>query len=43
MQKKFKHLFKEENRYLIEEIQKEIDKKWEYLLMMEKITNNKEN
>lgn len=43
MQKRFKHLFKEENRYLIEEIQKEIDKKWEYLLMMEKITNNKEN
>ena len=41
-QKRFKHLFKEENKYLIKELQEEIDKKWEYLLMMEKITNTKE-
>ena len=38
-QKRFKHLFKPGNEYLIEELQKEIDKKWEYLLMMEEITN----
>lgn len=38
-QKRFKHLFKEENKYLIEEMQKEVDKKWEYLLMMEEVTN----
>ena len=38
-QKRFKHLFKEENKDLIQEIQKEVDKKWEYLLMMEEVTN----
>lgn len=38
-QKRFKHLFKEGNEHLIEDLQKEIDKKWEYLLMMEEITN----
>ena len=38
-QKRFKHLFKEENKDLIDEIQKEIDKKWDYLLMMEEVTN----
>lgn len=39
-QKRFRHLFKEENKGLIEELQAEIDKKWEYLLKMEEITNN---
>lgn len=38
-QKRFKHLFNEGNEHLIEQLQKEIDKKWEYLLMMEEITN----
>lgn len=41
-QKRFKHLFKEENKHYIDELQKEIDKKWNYLLMMEKITNNED-
>ncbi len=36
-QKRFKHLFKEENKHFIDELQQEIDKKWNYLLMMEKI------
>ena len=39
-QKRFKHLFEDKNKALIDSIQKEVDKKWEYLLMMEKITNN---
>lgn len=39
MQKRFAHMFKEENKWMIEEMQKEIDKKWNYLLLMEEITN----
>ena len=38
-QKRFKHLFTEENRHFIDELQQEINKKWEYLLLMEKTTN----
>ena len=38
-QKRFKHLFKEGNEWMLEEIQKEVDKKWEYLLSMEELTN----
>ena len=38
-QKRFKHMFKEGNEWMIEQFQKEVDKKWEYLLMMEEITN----
>ena len=38
-QKRFKHLFKEGNEWMLEEIQKEVDKKWEYLLHMEELTN----
>ena len=38
-QKRFRHLFKEENKELIKQLQAEIDKKWEYLLKMEEITN----
>ncbi len=30
-QGRFKHLFKKENEYLIDEMQKAVDKKWEYL------------
>lgn len=32
MQGRFKHLFKPENKYLIEEFQKEVDRRWEALL-----------
>lgn len=32
MQGRFKHLFKPENEYLIEEFQKEVDRRWEALL-----------
>lgn len=39
LQKRFKHMFKPGNEWMIEEIQKEVDKKWAYLEMMEKITN----
>lgn len=39
MQKRYRHVFKPGNEWMIEEIQKEVDKKWEYLQMMEKITN----
>ena len=39
-QKRFKHLFKEGNEELIKQIQAEVDRKWEYLLNMEKLTNN---
>lgn len=39
LQKRFRHLFKEENKHLIQDLQEEIDKKWNYLLMMEKATN----
>ena len=38
-QKRFKHLFKPGNEHLIAEIQAEVDKKWEYLLRMEELTN----
>ncbi len=41
-QKRFKHMFKPGNEWMIEALQKEIDEKWEYLLMMEEITNKKE-
>ncbi len=38
MQKRFKHMFKEENRWMIDEMQKEIDAKWEYLLKRESMS-----
>lgn len=38
-QKRFQHLLKEGNEALVEELQKEIDRKWNYLLKMEEITN----
>lgn len=43
LQKRFRHMFKEENRWMIDELQKEIDRKWEYLLLMEQATNNNNN
>ncbi len=39
-QHRFKHLFKPENKWMIDEIQKEVDEKWNYLLMMEEKTAN---
>lgn len=38
-QKRFSHMFKEGNRWMIDSLQEEIDKKWNYLLLMEEITN----
>ncbi|MCX8073999.1 MAG: thiamine pyrophosphate-dependent enzyme [Clostridia bacterium] len=38
-QKRFRHIFNEGNEWMIEEMQKEVDKKWNYLLLMEEITN----
>jgi pyruvate ferredoxin oxidoreductase beta subunit len=32
LQRRFRHLFTEKNRHLIEEIQAEIDRRWERLL-----------
>ena len=40
MQKRFKHLFVPGNEWMIEEIQKEVDKKWEQLIELEKMTNS---
>ena len=38
-QKRFKHLFKEGNEWMIEELQKEVDERWERLLALEEMTN----
>jgi len=35
MQGRFRHLFKEENKWMIEHIQKEVDRRWEKLLKLE--------
>ena len=42
-QKRFKHMFKPGNEWMIEKLQNEIDRKWNYLLMMEEATNKKED
>ena len=39
LQGRFKHLFKAGNEHLIEEIQAEVDYKWERLLKLEELTN----
>ena len=39
-QKRFKHMFKEGNEWMIEEFQKEADRRWEELLMLEEATKN---
>jgi len=41
-QKRFKHMFKEGNEWMIKQFQEEVDKKWEYLLTMEKLTHKEE-
>lgn len=38
-QKRFRHMFKPGNEWMIEEFQKEVDKRWEELLKKEKMTN----
>ena len=39
-QKRFKHLFKPGNEWMIEEFQKEVDRRWEALIELEKMSNN---
>ena len=39
-QKRFKHMFKPGNEWMIEEFQKEVDKRWDELLKLEEITNS---
>ena len=41
-QRRFKHLFKPGNEWMIEELQKEVDERWNRLLELEKITNTAE-
>ena len=41
-QKRFRHMFKEGNEWMIKAFQEEVDKKWNYLLMMEEITNKED-
>ena len=38
-QKRFKHLFKPGNEWMIEKLQKEVDRRWEDLLKLEEISN----
>ena len=38
-QRRFKHLFKPGNEWMIEEFQKEVDKRWEALLKLEEMSN----
>ena len=38
-QRRFKHLFKEGNEWMIEELQKEVDERWERLLALEEMAN----
>ena len=38
-QKRFRHMFKPGNEWMIEEFQKEVDKRWEALLNLEELTN----
>ena len=38
-QKRFKHMFKEGNEWMIEEFQKEVDRRWQELLDLEELTN----
>ena len=39
-QRRFKHMFKPGNEWMIEEFQKEVDKRWQELLNLEKMTNS---
>lgn len=42
-QKRFRHMFKEGNEWMIKSFQEEVDKKWNFLLMMEELTNKEDN
>ena len=42
-QKRFKHMFKEGNEWMIEEFQKEVDRRWQELLDLEEMTNKSED
>jgi len=42
-QKRFKHMFKPGNEWMIEEFQKEVDLRWQELLDLEEITNKSNN
>ncbi|MGN1298461.1 MAG: thiamine pyrophosphate-dependent enzyme [Candidatus Scatovivens sp.] len=42
-QKRFKHMFKPGNEWMIEQFQQEVDNRWNELLELEKITNKQEN
>ena len=41
-QKRFKHMFKPGNEWMIEEFQKEVDKRWQELLDLEELTNKRD-
>lgn len=41
-QKRFKHMFKPENEWMIEKFQEEIDRRWNELLAKEEMTNKKD-
>ena len=41
-QRRFKHMFKPGNEWMIEEFQKEVDKRWEELLKLEELTNKED-
>ncbi len=41
-QKRFRHMFKPGNEWMIEEFQKEVDARWQTLLDLEEITNKEE-
>ena len=39
-QKRFRHMFKPGNEWMIEEFQTEVDKRWNELLKLEEMSNN---
>ena len=39
-QKRFRHMFKPGNEWMIEEFQAEVDKRWNELLKLEEMSNN---
>ena len=42
VQKRFAHMFKEENRWMIDAMQADVDKRWKDLLAKEEMTNKKD-
>ena len=39
-QGRFRHLFKDENRHIIDEIQRDVDRNWEWLLKREELSRS---